>query len=98
MPTGGGAGVSLPYLSQAEIDAMLPRAAAGDLSAAIQLTAYGVRLNGHQWNYYRERAGNPPAPGTEGLDQLMTATEYIAYRAALGLSGLGRVYRYGGVA
>jgi len=49
----------------------------------------GVRYNGHQWNYYRmQNPGKEVAPATAGLDDTYTATEYLAYRAGLGLSGV----------
>jgi len=93
-PTGGGGATSTPTPTQnvsytsAQIDDMTKAAAAGDMAAAAVLTGLGVRYNGHQWNWFREQAGNPPAPGTAGLDDIMTATQYLAYRAGLGLSGV----------
>lgn len=66
---------------------MTKQAAAGDAAVAAILDSINVTHNGHQWNWYRVEAGNPPAPGTPGLDNVMTATQYLAYRAGLGLSG-----------
>jgi len=103
-PTGGGGATStptpanVPYTS-AQIDDMTKKAAGGDMAAAAVLTGLGVKYNGHQWNWFREQAGNAPAPGTAGLDEIMTATQYLAYRASNGLSGyisLGGM-RLGGV-
>jgi len=90
LPTGGGgttAAAPVNYTA-AQLDEMTKKAAAGDMTAAAILTGLGVRYNGHQWNWFREQAGNPPAPGTAGLDNTYTATEYLAYRASLGLGNL----------
>lgn len=94
IPTGGGGAVSASPVpppaayTPAQIDEMTKRAAAGDMQAAAVLTGLGVVYNGHQWNWFREQAGNPPAPATEGLDNVMTATQYLAYRLQLGLGGV----------
>jgi len=89
--TGGGgttAATPVPYTA-AQIDDMVKKAAGGDVVAAAIVTGLGIKYNGHQWNWFREQAGNPPAPGTAGLDDTYTATAYLAYRAGLGLSGVG---------
>lgn len=92
-PTGGGGATATPQPAQtvaytsAQIDDMTKKAAGGDMAAAAVLTGLGVKYNGHQWNWFREQAGNPPAPGTAGLDDIMTATQYLAYRSSLGLGG-----------
>jgi hypothetical protein len=93
--TGGGGTSTTPnqqgsvQYTQAQIDDMTVRAAGGDMAVAAVLSGLGIRYNGHQWNYYRmQNAGKEAAPATAGLDDSYTATEYLAYRAGLGLSGV----------
>ncbi len=92
--TGGGGTSTTPaaqgsvQYTQAQIDDLTKKAAGGDMSAAAVLTAMGVRYNGHQWNWFREASGKEPAPATLGLDDSYSATEYLAYRASQGLSGV----------
>jgi hypothetical protein len=95
--TGGGGTAATPppataqaaqYLSADQIDALIKSAAAGDIVAATQATALAIRMRFDQWNYYRSVKTGTDAPATPGLDQTGTANDYLAYRAAQGLSGL----------
>jgi len=94
-PAGGGGTSATPdhagsvQYSADQIDVMVKKAAGGDVVSAAIVTGLGIKYNGHQWNWFREQSGQPPAPGTAGLDNTYTATEYLAYRAGLGLSGVG---------
>lgn len=81
-------------LSADQVNTIIKTAAGGDIVAAAQATALGIRMRFDQWNYYRSVQTGTDAPATPGLDQVGTASEYLAYRQAQGLSGiasLGRV-------
>lgn len=94
--TGGGGVAQTPgqgLLTADQIDAMTKAAASGDMVAAAQATALGIRYRFDQWNYFRAVAVGYGAPATPGLDQVGTATEYLAYRQAQGLSGIASLGR-----
>lgn len=90
IPSGGGGATGAPVspFTPQQIDEMTVRAAGGDMASAAILTQLGVTYNGHQWNWFREQAGHAPAPPTMGLDDVMTATQYLAYRQNQGLGWL----------
>lgn len=89
--TGGGGAVAAPsqgILTPAQIDDLTKRAAGGDMVAAAQATALGIRYTFEQWNWFRSQQTHTDAPATPGLSQVGTATDYLAYRQAQGLSGV----------
>jgi hypothetical protein len=79
--------------SAGERDALVKRAAAGDLTAAAQADALGWTLNADQWNYYRAAGGGGQTTvdlfpeGNRGAP--LTARDYLERRRAAGLSGFG---------
>lgn len=85
---GGGAIAGQGVLTADQIDTITKNAAAGDVVAAAQATALGIRYRGDQWNWFRATQTHVDAPATPGLDKLYTASEYLAYRASNGLSGV----------
>jgi hypothetical protein len=84
--------------SSGEKDALLRKAAAGDLTAAGQVDALGWTLTADQWNAYRAAGGGGQTTvdlfpvGADRATFVMSAADYLQRRRNAGLTGLGYAY------